>query len=234
MAGAWRPYAVLIALLLGAWLITVVGGKVGNVSEAGIVMQLPDTVGGWVGWPAPVSEVERRGLPGDTEFERKFYRDATGNEVYCSIIMAGKDGRSIHRPETCLPAQGWEVLDGRYEDLPVNAHGVTSLPVRTLKIVRRARGQTLTESVERLNYYWFVGKDRVTSSHLQRIAWNGYDRIMHSVNHRWAYITVSAMVRRDDGAADAATNEDRTRAMVRGFIVQLFPQLRRQSPARTL
>ncbi len=230
--GTWRPYAVLIALLAGALALTAMGGKVSEVSEAGIVMQLPENVGGWVGRVAPVSDVERQGLPVDTEFERKFYRDAAGNEIYCSIVLAGKDTRSIHRPETCLPSQGWEVLDGRYEEVPVNANGVASLQVRALKILRRLRGESADNGVERLNYYWFMGKDRVTASHVQRIVWNSFDRIVHGVNHRWAYITLSVTVPRGNGAAETAANEEMARAEVRGFIGRLFPELKRHGATR--
>ncbi len=228
---AWRPYAVLIALLAGALVLTALSGKVSQVSEAGIVMKLPERIGEWVGAEVPVTEVERRGLPTDTEFERKLYRDARGNEIYCSIVLAGRDARSIHRPETCLPAQGWEVLDGRYEDVPVSAGGVGDLRTRALKIMRRSRGDGMDGSVERLNYYWFMGKDRVTASHIQRIVWNSFDRIVHSVNHRWAYITLTITVPRGSGAVAGAANEESARAAMRGFIGRLFPELKRSSPA---
>ncbi|MBI5685398.1 MAG: EpsI family protein [Verrucomicrobia bacterium] len=231
---AWRPYAVLVGLLAGAAALTALSGKVSQVSEAGIVMKLPERLGEWVGVPMPVMEVERQGLPVDTEFERRLYRDARGNEVYCSIVLAGKDARSIHRPETCLPAQGWEVLDGRYEDVPVNAGGVAALRTRALKIVRRLQAGGMDGSVERLNYYWFMGKDRVTASHIQRIVWNSFDRIVHSVNHRWAYITLTVAVPRGGGAAAAAANEAAARAAMRGFIGRLFPELKRAVPASSV
>lgn len=226
---ACRPYVVLIVLLAGVLALTALGGKVSRVSEAGIVMQLPERMGEWVGVRMPITEVEQRGLPKDTEFERKLYRDARGNEIYCSIVMAGKDARSIHRPETCLPAQGWEVLDGRYEDVPVDASGVARLRARALKILRRSQGDGTDTRMERLNYYWFMGKDRVTASHIQRIIWNSYDRIVHGVNHRWAYITVTATVARGRSAAETAANEEATRAAVREFIGRLFPELKRST-----
>lgn len=224
---AWRPYAVLIALLGSAVLLTLLGGKVSQVSEAGIVMKLPERLGEWVGTSAPVTDTERKGLPRDTEFERKFYRDAAGNELYCSIVLAGRDTRSIHRPETCLPAQGWEVLDGRYEEVPVNAAGVAVLQTRALKIKHRRQGDGMDGSVERLYYYWFMGKDRVTASHMQRIVWNSYDRIVHSVNHRWAYITLSASLPCGGSAAESAAKEQAARIAIRALIGRLFPELTR-------
>jgi EpsI family protein len=222
---AWRPYVVLIALLGGALLLTLFGGKVSQVSEAGIVMKLPERIGDWVGTPAPVTDTERKGLPRDTEFERKFYRDAAGNEIFCSIVLAGKDTRSIHRPETCLPAQGWEVLDGRYEETPVNASGLATLQTRALKIVRRRSGEGTHDRAERLYYYWFMGKDRVTAAHMQRIIWNSYDRIVHGVNHRWAYITLSASLPRGGSATETETKEQAVRAAIRALIGRLFPEL---------
>lgn len=224
---AWRPPAVLIGLLLAVLAVTALGGKVSQVSEAGILMKLPDHLGEWTGVLVEVTEVERQGLPRDTEFERKLYRDAQGREIYCSIVLAGKDARSIHRPETCLPAQGWEVLDGRYEDVPVNAAGVATLRTRALKISRRSQGGGTDNSVERLNYYWFMGKDRITASHIQRIVWNSLDRILHGVNHRWAYISLTVPMPRATGASASAANGAAPRALVHGFIGRLYPELKR-------
>ena len=36
-----------------------------------------------------------------------------------------------------------------------------------------------------------MGKDRETASHLWRMYWMGYDRVVHGVSHRWAYIAMS-------------------------------------------
>jgi hypothetical protein len=38
--------------------------------------------------------------------------------------------------------------------------------------------------------YWFVGKDRETASHVQRMIWMAADRIFRGVSHRWAYIAI--------------------------------------------
>lgn len=227
MTTSLRPYVVLVGLLAGALALTALSGTVSRVSEAGVVMKLPEKLGEWTGVAVPVAEVERQGLPVDTEFERKLYRDGRGSEIYCSIVLAGRDARSIHRPETCLPAQGWEVLDGRTEDVPVNADGMRTLRARALKIARRAQGGATDGAVERLNYYWFMGKDRATASHLQRIIWNSFDRIVHNVNHRWAYITLTAPLAHGRSAAENVASEDAARAVMRGFIARLFPKLKR-------
>ena len=230
---SWRPYLVVIVLLAVTLGLTVFAGKVSSVSEPGIVMSLPERLGDWVGERTEVTERELRGLPSDTQFERRRYRDLFGHEVYCSIVLAGKDSRSIHRPETCLPAQGWAILEAGYEQVPVNAAGLSSITVRALKTFFRLPEAKGTGGVTRLTYYWFMGKDRMTASHTQRILWNSLDRVIHNVNHRWAYITVSAVVPPGATAEGNRLNEQQVRQMLQDLVRRLMPELKRPAPTAT-
>ena len=37
-----------------------------------------------------------------------------GDQVLVSIVLSGHDlDNSIHRPERCLPAQGWTIVDSK-------------------------------------------------------------------------------------------------------------------------
>jgi hypothetical protein len=38
-----------------------------------------------------------------------------------------------------------------------------------------------------------VGKDKTTDDHFERIFLTSWDRIVHRVNHRWAYVIVSSL-----------------------------------------
>ncbi|MBM3888877.1 MAG: EpsI family protein [Verrucomicrobia bacterium] len=229
---SWRPYAVLIVLLAVTLGLTTLAGKVTQVSDAGVVMSLPARLGDWVGESAEVQQIEREGLPRDTEFERKLYRKGSNQPVYCSIVLAGKDSRSIHRPETCLPAQGVAILEASYEQIPVDAPGLSTLTVRALKVFRRMSQAKGSGGVTQLLFYWFIGKDRMTASHLQRIFWNSYDRIFHNVNHRWAYITVSAALPPGATAGEDRANEEQTRQGLREFVRRLMPELKRPALPR--
>jgi hypothetical protein len=72
---------------------------------AGIALTLPTFVGGWVGQDAEITQREHEVLAKDTQFARKLYTNADGDQVAVSIIMSGDDmTSSIHRPERCLPA----------------------------------------------------------------------------------------------------------------------------------
>ncbi len=222
---SWQGFVVVLALIGATMGLTAMVGEVKSATDPGIVMSLPTRMGEWVGERQAVSDVEQQGLPRDTEFERKRYFNAAGEEIYCSIVMAGKDTRSIHRPEICLPSQGWSILDSRYEDVPLAKGARRSLEVRALKAYHPPYAGGGDTGVERLNYYWFVGKDRVTASHWLRAAWNIFDRLAHSVNHRWAYITVLANLPPVRDAARKREIEERGRSRLREFIGMLYPEL---------
>src|SRR3954453_21250092 len=105
-----RLVTVTIVLLVGFSAVFLLP-KSSKSSPAGIAMELPNYVGDWIGKDAEVTEREREVLANDTQFARKTYTNLAGDSVYVSIVMSGDDmTNSIHRPERCLPAQGWNLL----------------------------------------------------------------------------------------------------------------------------
>src|SRR5688572_28564428 len=121
---------ILLAVGLGA--ISVLP-KVANSSPQGIALQLPEYIGNWYGEEQEVTEKEREVLAKDTEFARKLYTDGRGGKVYASIVLSGHDlDNSIHRPERCLPAQGWSVADSKVVDFEVLTRGEKALEATRL------------------------------------------------------------------------------------------------------
>src|SRR5262245_30773400 len=104
-------------------------------AEAGIDLNLPSLVDGFAGAEQKVSESERAILPRDTKFAKKLYTNPRGDRISCQIVLAGGEKRSIHRPEVCLPAQGWFVKGGQVTPIPL-ANG-SDLDVMTLNIVKK-------------------------------------------------------------------------------------------------
>jgi hypothetical protein len=129
----WRG---LVIVLLAA--VTVIaclwGTPPATKSEPGVVMELPGSLIGLWGSDQPVSESEKVILPADTEFAKKIYSDGMGNDIHCQIVLAGAEKRSIHRPEVCLPAQGWTIKSG--EVVPVKLADGRTLEVMKLTVVR--------------------------------------------------------------------------------------------------
>jgi hypothetical protein len=192
---AWRSLVILlIGILIGIcyWLRP----PLTLPPQAGVVMHLPSYVragSGFIGSTAQVSPEEHRILPKDTEFARKLYRDFPAlDEIYCSIVLAGAMQQSIHRPEVCLVAQGWNIINQEY--IPIQLESGHQLVVCNLTIRRVVQYREQAVTLTAYYMYWFVGEKITTPSHLQRAFLTSWDRIVHNRAHRWAYVTVSAPI----------------------------------------
>jgi hypothetical protein len=193
-----------------------------GTSEAGIVMDLPGSVGSLWGTVQPVSESEKVMLPPDTQFAKKLYSDGLGTDIHCQIVLAGAEKRSIHRPEICLPAQGWTVKSG--EVVPVKLSNGNTLEIMKLRVVRPVTlNNGETRELTTLFCYWFVGKDATTPHHLVRVLKTNFDILLHNTNHRWAYVIASAPVLQ--GFVSGGKDESRTFAELKNFIADLAPRI---------
>ncbi len=227
----------VLATVLGLATVFLLPRKPG-VGEAGIRLELPARIGDWEGRDVEVSAREREGLAKDTGFARKLYRNSFGDEIFVSIVLSGEDmTNSIHRPERCLPAQGWNVMATSRVAVPLG-------PQRALETTKLANagefmlkpdggkdGEPKRLILHSLNYYWFVGSRDVTADHLQRTFWDIRDRLLYGQNQRWAYVTVAATV--TEGLTRFGRSEAATAKMVEEFIPQLVPTFQRVGPAQT-
>ena len=194
-----------------------------KIQPCRVRMELPDTLGGWAGKSAAVSPKEREGLAPDTQFCRKVYSDGLGDHVFVSIVLSGNDlDNSIHRPERCLPAQGWTIVDSNSLKLPVDAAPGGMLPVTRLHNMRQVRldnGQV--GEIYNLSYYWFVGYTDITASHFEREYIDLKDRLLHGYNQRWAFVTVAAEI--TNNLEPYGKDEAQTDAMLQRIIEKVYP-----------
>lgn len=225
--------AIVVAILGGAVSLTATTSDVTKVSEPGVKLYpdgtpfLVDQAGNWTGGARQgLSKEEQDLLPKDTEGSRRLFKNKHGDELYCSIILAGSDPTSVHRPELCLPGQGWRIQNEYTQAIPVA--GATG---GTLSVMRMNATSTLllpdgrTTQTRSIFAYWFVGKDRVTPYHWQRIYWTAKDRVLHNTNHRWAYILIHVSMRNDTGAGEAAASEDDAMKIMTSFVQSIYPTL---------
>jgi EpsI family protein len=214
---------VVVVVLAGVTLLaaTKMSPEIGT-SETDVNMDLPETIAGFTGEEQAVSEEEKKILPGDTEFARKLYTGPDGTSVNCQIVLAGAEKRSIHRPEICLPGQGWTIKSGVVT--PVKLDDGRTLQAMKLTI---ARPVVLSNGDRRelssLFYYWFVGKQTTTPHHYVRILKTSIDLLIHNTNHRWAYVVVSAPVL--EGFAPNGLSESETDTLLQKFIAEVAPQI---------
>lgn len=221
------PARIAVVILLG--FVTAAAfhftGSVNSATESGVNMVLPERVGDFVGKDQPLSEGERFVLPKDTEILKMGYTDPVGDVINAQIVLSGAEKRSIHRPELCLPAQGWNI--NRRETIPVKLSNGREISVLKTTISRQVEvAPGVTRPLTSLFCYWFVGKDVTTSSHLMRVFLTSWDRIIHHKNHRWAYVSVSAPVLQ--GFKQGGRDVEGTQRMLEGFISRIGPGIMKE------
>jgi hypothetical protein len=159
---------------------------------------------------------ERQLLPADTILLKKRYFNENGDDIFVSVVFSGKERVSIHRPQICLAGQGRRIQDSYVLDVPIKDRK-DELQVMVLDIIHPVTAPGgKTYELPRYYVYWFVGKDRETPYHLERMLWMGLDRVFRNVAHRWAYIAVG-------GARSTDSEEHKER--IRRFLADFYPQM---------
>lgn len=218
-----RLFAVELALIIGLSAIFFLP-KGSATSPVGIALKLPIWVGNWIGEDSQVTSRELEVLAKDTAFARKLYTSTAGDKVYVSIVLSGDDmTTSIHRPERCLPAQGWNLQDSSTRTIKISDS--QSLAATRLLGLRMVENKSKKFAIRNLTYYWFVGYTDVTPSHFTRTMLDLRDRTLRGYDQRWAYVTVSATV--TEGLGRPERTEEETARMIENFISQLAPKLTR-------
>lgn len=138
-----------------------------------------------------VTLAENRILPKDTIILKRIYRNSIGQTMAVSVVISGAEQRSIHRPQQCLPAQGYTIQRGRVHAMDAIA-GRPPLEVMILDTQARQRLPDGDVAETNAAYaYWFATDGRETPYYLKRLYWMGLDRLLQGVSSRWAYITIA-------------------------------------------
>lgn len=227
--------AVILALLCGTTvLLCQLSPPMQGGGEPGVLAELPRVAGDFVGESVSPDDREREVLPADTIIVKSAYR-TPGRPVeardlaQATLVIAGNDSRSIHRPEVCLDGQGWTVTDSRVREVKLIAGAV--LRVRDLAIEREVLLDNGTKLPLRAHYmYWFVGTDVTTPSNLERQLMTLGDNVFRNVNHRWAYPSVMARVTDNLSARQSGErrrDDAETVAMLLDLIRNLAPKFQK-------
>lgn len=212
----------IVVMMAGITLLTCFQGGEASATESGVIMNLPDTLLSKSGTPAPISEGEKTILPKDTEIAKMVYQSALEAPLSVQIVLSGGEKRSIHRPEICLPAQGWTLESGRM--VPVKLSNGKQLEVMRLTARRSVMLNNGSKAeLENVSYYWFVGHEVTTPYHIKRILMSNFDMVFHNVNHRWAYVVVSAPVLK--GIVPGGKDLKQTDEMLNDAVGELAPKI---------
>lgn len=227
-----KQISIVVAILAVGVLLTATTSDVNKVNEPGVELypdgtpKLVGQAGEWLGGEKTgLTEDEVRLLPKDTEGSRRLFKDKDGHELFCSIVLAGRDVTSIHRPELCLPGQGWKIQSEYTQPIPV-----ATAPGGVLNVMRMNASRSVqladgrTTEMRSVFAYWFVGKGRMTPYHWQRIYWTAKDRVFFNTNHRWAYILIHVPIQ-GDTEQSAVKSQDDAMKVVSRFIQDIYPSL---------
>lgn len=210
-------------------------------SKVGVVVWLPPEVPGYRSERGEMGEKEQEWLPEDTTFLKMTYLEnglpedvARYRAVHATLIVAGADSRSLHRPRVCLGAQGWAIKKALV--VTVETAG-GPLRVMDYSLARFVRNKDLSirlnedgsKRTQRAHYfYWWIGPNASTPSDEEKVWKSLWSSILNGENERWAYPSVLTLV--DERYGDAGVEEARSRAL--GFIGSYAPSFQKSLGAQ--
>jgi exosortase len=166
---------------------------------------------------ATLSLGEKTVLPADTRIVKRSYRNAAGDTLSPTVVVSGASRLSIHRPEMCLPGQGFQILSARVLKLDLGSG-------RTLRVKLVQAGRTGEAPIGFL--YWFVNRRTETPSHWTRIFTDVWSRSVHNRINRWAMVTLVG-----DQPFDTPEAQRAAAAFLGAWYPQVVPH-RHADPAR--
>jgi EpsI family protein len=219
--------AIVFAILLSGLSSVFILPKQLGFMPVGINLELPESLGEWWGIKAQVTQHEKDVLGPGTDFSRMEYSNGRGDRIQASIVLAGEDMMtSIHRPERCLAAQGWEFAPGDVRMMEIPGKG--KLPV--MRLVNRKLEKTpdgKQRAVQNICYYWFAGFRDVTDSHFHRVRIDTTDRLSGGYVQRWAMMMMSSNI--TAGLDKFGRDEKATDEVLSTFIQKLAPEIHKDT-----
>jgi len=153
-------------------------------------IELPERVLDFTSTNMPEPEVVVGYLPKDTSYAGRLYTATNGLQINSTIILMGADRTSIHKPDYCLPGQGWSINEKTVVNIPVAGPQNYQLPVAKWiigNVYQTPDGQK--HEVSGLYVFWFVADGEQTADNYQRMWWLGRDLLRTGVLQRWAYVS---------------------------------------------
>lgn len=205
--------------------------------ETGLIMWLPEETNQYLGEEVSVSPQEAVTLPEDTTYLKMSYKSRFSIEdrlpfwdgLAATLILAGNDRRSLHEPEICLGAQGWEIeksVPSRIKtsggDLEVMDLFLGRWHIEDGKHVKDRNGENLRL---RAHYvYWWVSKEGSTAYTDERVMQTVLDNFLRNKNSRWGYPSVFAYVNPNSPAEEG---REETRRKLFSFIRDYAPKFQK-------
>lgn len=152
-------------------------------------IELPEKVLDYSSVVLPVTMEEYNWLPKDTTYGRRMYTAPDGFQVQVSGVLMGTDRTSIHKPEYCLPGQGFRILKSAPREIVIDRPHRYRLPVVRMDAIREGKRQDGSVVTQGAVYvFWFLSENRLSNDHFQRMWWLATDLARTGELQRWAYM----------------------------------------------
>lgn len=154
-------------------------------------LELPMNVPGYAITSSPPDKVVVDTLPPDTSIAQATYTDTASQSVHVNAVMMGTDRTSIHKPEICLPGQGFSIDPARTRSEIVHIDGPKPFELPVMKVISTKTIELggRPQPVSGVYVYWFVADNAVTEDHNERMWWMARHLLQTGELQRWAYIS---------------------------------------------
>lgn len=218
---AWLNLGVTVLVLGGGLTLCALSDASYKVGPLGIDPHMPGIVGPFVSTDQPMTAREKAALLEDVRIERRIYTKPD-RTILATVVMSGAEKRSIHSPDVCLPAQGWQMTSESMVSLDL---GLATEVQATMKTMHRdiMDDQGRRMRVRAVFLFWFLGSDGTTCAGNQEHVWRTYsDAFFKNINHRWTMLTFFVPLPMEkslleDPFAELAALED-TKAFIRALV----------------
>jgi hypothetical protein len=158
----------------------------------GVKMQidLPEYVLDFTSTNMPEAKIVVDYLPKDTSYASRHYFATNGAWAMANVILMGADRTSIHRPDYCLPGQGWQIRDKTEVKLNIAGAQPYTLPVMKWTVSNTFQTPDGSrQTVSGLYVFWFVTKNQTTDDFPTMLKSMLFNQLTHGVLQRWAYVS---------------------------------------------
>ena len=190
-----------------------------------VKITLPERVLDFTSTNVPEAKEVLDYLPPDTSFAERLYTAPDGFRIQNTIVLMGGDRTSIHKPDYCLPGQGWVIKDKSVVNIPVAGAQSYQLPVAKWILgntFQMSDGQK--QQIGGLYVFWLVADGEETPDNYQRMWWQARDLLRTGVLQRWAYVSCFSVC--------APGQEDATFERMKNFIAHSVPEYQFPPPGR--
>lgn len=153
-------------------------------------LELPARVLDFTSSNLPIAQVVLNYLPKDTSYASRLYSAPDGAWAVGNIVLMGADRTSIHRPEYCLPGQGWQIRDRTEIRLPIAGQ-----PAYELRVMKWTVGKSTPtpdggrQTLSGIYVFWFVTRGQTAVDFPTMLKSMLIHQLTQGVLQRWAYVS---------------------------------------------